>query len=115
MAWARDPNSGGVKITPACQRETIERLMAHAKKHYAGMYARLDIRFRGTFCYIDAVRKGETEPIHLCRLRHYDRDRWSVSFFAYSSGKYELTVLPSGDFFGTPEEGFDVGAGYLQG
>jgi hypothetical protein len=26
MAWARDPNSGGVKITPARQRETAERV-----------------------------------------------------------------------------------------
>ncbi len=114
MAWARDPNSGGVKITPARQRETVERLKAHAEKHYAGAYAKLIIRFRGTFCYIDAERKGDKLPIHLCRLRHYDRDRWSVSFFAYSSEKYELTILPSGDFFGTPEEGFDIGAVYLQ-
>jgi hypothetical protein len=29
--------------------------------------------------------------------------------------RYELAIFPSGDFFGTPEEGFDVGAVYLQG
>jgi hypothetical protein len=29
--------------------------------------------------------------------------------------KYEPAVFPSGDFFGTPEEEFDVGAVYLQG
>jgi hypothetical protein len=115
MAWVSDPNSGGVKITPARQRETAERLMAHAKKHYGGTYTKLIIRFRGTFCYIDAERKSEKHPVHLCRLRHYDRDRWSLGFFAYSSEKYELAMFPSGDFFGTPEEGFDVGAVYLEG
>jgi hypothetical protein len=36
MAWVRDPNSGGVKITPARQHETTERLIAYARKHYAG-------------------------------------------------------------------------------
>lgn len=89
--------------------------MAHAKKHCSGMYAKLIIRFRGAFCYIDAELKGEKLPTHLCRLRHYDRDRWSVGFFAYSSEKYELAMLPSGDFFGTPEEGLGVGAVYLPG
>jgi len=84
-------------------------------KHYAGTYTRLVLRFRGQFCYIDARMKDEASLTHLCRLRHYDRDRWSVSFFAYSSEKYELTILASGDFFGTPEEGFDIGAVYLRG
>jgi hypothetical protein len=45
--WVRDPNRGGVKITPSVERETKERLAAHAEKQYAGKYAKLVVRFRG--------------------------------------------------------------------
>jgi hypothetical protein len=38
----------------------------------------------------------------------------STSFFKYADMKYELCILPSGDFYGTPEDGFDIGAVYLE-
>ena len=31
--------------------------------------------------------------------------------FGYSNEKYDLTILPSGDFFGTPEEACAAAAG----
>jgi hypothetical protein len=133
--WVYDPHSGGVKIPPAVQERTRKRILAHAEKHYKGEYTRLDIRFRGACCYIDAytepvVEKGwppkdwpETKeqyverlrnsPIHLCRLRHFKENSWSVAFFTYSNGKYSPCAFHSGAFEGTPEEGFDVGATYL--
>jgi hypothetical protein len=44
-------------------------------------------------------------------LRYFgDEDRWAFAFFAYSSEKYELSMLPSGDFYGKPEEAFDAAA-----
>jgi hypothetical protein len=52
--------------------------------------------------------------MHLCRLRYCGRAQWSVAFFAYSSERYEPCAFESGSFFGTPEEGLDVGAVYLQ-
>jgi hypothetical protein len=52
-------------------------------------------------------------PLHLCRLRHFAEDRWSLAFFTYSNEKYTPCVFRNGSFFGTPEEGFDVGATYL--
>jgi hypothetical protein len=134
--WVRDPHSGGVKIPNALQVETEQRLLTHAAKHYAGTYARLDIRFRGQFCYIDAYQepdpkakppRGSEEtvaafrerlrniPTHLCRLRYFGQNHWSVAFYTYSHEKYEPSFLGSGNFYGTPEEGFDVGAVYLQG
>ena len=37
-------------------------------------------------------------------------------YFTYSNEKYELSVFPSGEFFGTPEEAFDTAARvYLSG
>jgi hypothetical protein len=115
--WVRDPHAGGAAISVALKRETTQRLMDYAHKHYAG--AKLDIRFRSSFCYIDAcgepAEKGRrSPPMHLCRLRHCGQGEWSVAFFAYSSERYEPCAFGSGGFYGTPEEGLDVGAVYLQ-
>jgi hypothetical protein len=135
-AWVFDPHAGGVKIPETLKEATKTRILAHAEKHYAGRYAQLDIRFKGALCYIDAFTEpdtrgspwratGETReqfvgrlrsmPTHLCRLRHFGPDRWSVAFFTYSHERYEPTFFATGNPFGTPEEGLDVGAVYLVG
>jgi hypothetical protein len=134
--WVYNPHTGGVKIPPAVQERTKKRILAHAQKNYAGKFLRLDIRFRGALCYIDAFTepakptkdllkmRGETEeqyyermrnfPLHLCRLRYFkDEEKWSLAFFTYSHEKYEPSVFDNGTFLGTPEEAFDVGAVYL--
>ena len=137
MAWVRDPHRGGIKIPSALQERVRQRVLAHAGKNYTGQYQRLEVWFRGVFCYIDAYLKpparpkpppGETPaeyakrlsetPTHLCRLRYCGPSdgpkAWSVAFFAYSREQYEPTMFQSGDFYGTPEDGLDVGAVYLQ-
>ncbi len=133
--WVFNPHAGGVKISSVVQMEVRERLQHHAANHYAGRYTRLEIRFRGAFCYMDVYREprppdkgllritGETEqdyrervggtPIHLGRLRFFGRDRWSYCFFTYSNERYGPAVFPTGEWFGTPEEAFDIGATYL--
>jgi hypothetical protein len=94
------------------------------------------VRFKGALWYIDAYTEpGSTgtpwrimretkeqyldrlrsTPTHLCRLRHFGSDRWSVAFFTYSHERYERCFLRSGEMIGTPEEGLDVGAVYLTG
>jgi hypothetical protein len=132
--WVWSPDRGGVRIPEPVQRRTEARLRRYAEEHFAGRYTRLEIRFRGQFCYIDAYIEPEepgpnwppadwpetreeylerlrTTPIHLCRLRYFgDEERWGFGFFAYSSEKYELSVFPSGEFFGLPEDAFQVSA-----
>jgi len=132
-----DPHSGGKKIPEAVRRDTIARLEKHAASNYKGRYSRLDVRFRGSLCYIDAftepdepsksflkaMRETREEylerlrgtPLHLCRLRYFAPDRWSLAFYTYSNERYEPSYFPNGTFIGTAEEGFDVGAVYLQG
>jgi hypothetical protein len=134
--WGVDPHSGGVKISDAVKRATTARIEKHAAAKYAGKYTRLDIRYRGALCYMDAYTepeapseemlrlRGQTReqaleqmramPTHLCRIRFFAVDRWSLAFFAYSSEKYEPSMYPNGEWFGTPEQAFDVGAMYLQ-
>ena len=133
--WVFDPHSGGVKIPPTEQADVRARLERHAAAKYTGRYARLDIRFRGALCYMDAYREpsppspallksnGETKeeymsrlrsyPTHLGRLRFFRHDRWSYAFYTYSNEKYEPCVFHSGEWFGTPEEALDIGASYL--
>ncbi len=128
--WMFDPDSGGVKIPEQVKADVRRRVEAYAAQHFGGRYTRLDLRFRGQFCYIDAFVEpatgagtigGETRaqrlerlretPLHLCRLRHFHRDRWTCGFYTYSHEKYELCV-PDGaeDFFCTPEQGFATAA-----
>ncbi len=135
--WVYDPHSGGVKIPPAVQERTRKRILAYAGKHYAGKYTRIDVRFRGQLCYIDAYREpfvprrfdaklyGESReeriarlrniPTHLGRLRYFgDENRWSLAFYTYSHEKYEPSFFNNGKDHGTPEEGFETCAVYLQ-
>lgn len=123
-------------IPPAVREQTERRIQAHAEKHYKGKYLRLEIRFRGALCYIDAYQEPDVPPgwppkswkisrkefleqqrntpIHLCRLRYFVEDRWSLAFFTYSNEQYTPAVFATGSFFGTPEEAFDIGATYLK-
>ena len=133
----RSPHAGGSRIPAALQSATRERILNHAAAHYAGRYSRIDVRFRGAFCYIDAYcepeppTKGllkvvaETEeqyyrrlratPVHLCRLRYFGSlQAWSVAFYTYSHERYEASFFADGGMYGTPEAAFDIGAVYLQ-
>ena len=132
--WVFDPDSGGVKIPETVKHRTQERIRRYAEAHFAGRYTRLDIRFRGQFCYIDAYKEPEpfgpgwpppdwpesreeylerlrNTPTHLCRLRYFgNEERWGFAFFSYGSDRYKLSVFPTGEFFGPPEEAFGISA-----
>jgi hypothetical protein len=132
--WIFDPNSGGIKIKESVKSRTQKRIIRYAESNLAGHYTRLDIRFRNQFCYVDAYKEPElpnndwpppdfpetreeylqrirNTPYHLFRLRYFgDDDRWGLAFYSYAHEKYELSVFPSGDFFGTPEEAFQTAA-----
>jgi hypothetical protein len=134
--WVFDPGSGGVKIPKAVKVHTEQRLREYAAEHLAGRFTRLEIRFKGQFCYIDAytepavpenwpppnypetreqvIERVRNTPTHLCRLRYFGADdRWGFAFYTYSSDKYELSVFPSGEFFGKPEEALAASSLYL--
>jgi hypothetical protein len=134
-SWAFNPHSGGITISPTLKRDIAERLEKHAASNYKGLYFRIDIRFRGVLCYIDAYKEPKppdkklleinhesmeayTErmrnfPIHIGRIRHFGDDRWSYAFYTYSNERYEPATFLNGEWFGTPEEAFDIGARYL--
>ena len=130
--WVFDPDSGGKKITEAVKSRTEARIRRFAEANFAGRYTRLEVRFRGQFCYIDAytepapltpdwpppdwpetreeyLERLRDTPTHLCRLRYFgDEEGWGFAFYTYSGERYELSIFPSGEFFGPPEEAFRV-------
>jgi hypothetical protein len=132
--WVFAPDSGGKRISEPVKLRTEQRIRRYAEEHFIGRYSRLDIRFRGQFCYIDAYTEPEppgldwpppdwpesreemierlrNTPTHLCRLRYFgDEERWGFAFYTYSGERYELSVFPSGEFLGPPEEAFRVSA-----
>jgi hypothetical protein len=116
------------------QDRTRDRIVRYARHHHAGKFSRIDVRFRGAFCYIDAytdpgempgkpppgvpfqqwVEHLRNTPRHLCRIRYFgDPDRWSFAFYTYAHEKYEPSFLLSGKFQGTPEEAFETCAPFL--
>ena len=129
------PDSGGKKIPEVVQRRTEERIRHYAEAHFSGHYTRLEIRFRGQFCYVDAytepahmsagwppadspesreayLERLRNTPTHLCRLRYFgDENKWGFAFYTYSNERYELSMLPSGEFLGTAEDAFAASAG----
>ena len=134
--WVYSPHSGGCKVPQHKQQVVRERILKYAKAKYAGKYNCIEVRFRGKYCYVDAyiepyvpryarspcpgesraeyIERLRNSPIHLCRLLYRgDDDAWSVAFYTYSHEKYEPSVFPDGQWTGTPEDAFDVGAMYL--
>lgn len=135
--WGFNPDSGGIKIPASVKNDIEGRINNIAEKHFKGKYTRLDIRFKGQFCYIDAFQEPEVSedwppkdwhetreeyierlrktPTHLCRLRYFGNDGWGFAFYTYSNEKYELSVFPNGEFLGKPEDAFMASAVYLNG
>lgn len=65
--WTRSPHAGGSPIPPSLQQEVRLRILAYASKNYAGRFSRIDVRFRGRFCYLDAYREPDRPPKALLR------------------------------------------------
>ena len=134
--WQFNPDSGGITIPEQKRREVNRRLEEYAAENYAGRYTRLDVRFRGKFCYVDAytepfmpegwppddwpetreqmVERLRGTPLHLCRLRYFGGDEWGFAFYTYSNEKYTFSFFPDGRATGTPEDAFEASAVYLE-
>ena len=133
--WVYSPHTGGKNIPPAVRANTERRILDYADKHYKGKFTRIDVRFRGALCYIDAytepdvplcspLPRGETcdqwldrlrnTPLHLCRIRYFgNEDRWSFAWYTYAHEKYQPSFLINGEEHGTPEEAFATVAHFL--
>ena len=116
MPWYYNPHTGGKKVPPHLQERIRARITKHAAKQYAGRFDRIDVRFRGALCYVDAYTGGNDFPTHLVRLRFFgNEERWTLAFYTYSHETYEPTFFADGNDHGTPEAALDIGSVYLSG
>lgn len=96
--WQFNPDSGGRPVPEIVRATTRAAVLDHANCHFAGRYREIDVRFRSQFCYVDAHLEpsappaGPTPPepdradvMELCRLRFFDRDRWSLALYSYAT------------------------------
>ncbi len=51
--WVFTPQSGGRKASPLAQDRIRHRIEVYVETNYAGKYNRIDVHFRGQFCYVD--------------------------------------------------------------
>lgn len=114
--WVFDPHSGGVKIGPHRKAAIEDRINRYADQNLKAKWDMIEVRFRGALCYVTALRTesgGEEFPFPLCRLRHFDMERWSISLFTWGNEKYEPCILPNGEWFGTIEDCLEIGTTFL--
>jgi hypothetical protein len=114
--WVFDPHSGGIKISPNRKVEVEKRIHSYVDQNLKDKCDRIEVRFRGALCYVVAYRNeidGREFRFPLCRLRHFELERWSISLFTWSHEKYEPCIFPSGEWFGTIDECLELGATFL--
>ena len=81
-------------------------LNSHARTHWPTL-ARVDVRWRSNFAYIDGRRTDGT-ILKLCRLRYGgSAHHWGFAIYRASHDDYEDSYLPTGSFTGSAEEALD--------
>jgi hypothetical protein len=104
-----------MKVPDSAKASLASRLSRHAREHHPALTA-VKVRFRADFAYVDGVAKDGTS-LPLCRLRYGgSAATWGFAVYLASRDGYEDSVLPSGNFVGSPEEALDCACGlYLSG
>lgn len=85
------------------------RIIAHVQRGWPYLDAPV-VRFRGRFCYVDAVLRGSGQPMPILRLRYQGSvDQRVIGIYLATDEGYTESELPTsfGPVAGTPEEGVD--------
>jgi hypothetical protein len=102
---------GAMASPPASTKSSLtQRVAARARERWPAL-RRTDVRFRGTFAYIDGhLPDGTIAP--LCRLRYGgSANRWGFAIHRASHDDYQDSILPSGYTADSPEEALDCACG----
>ena len=57
--WVYNPHAGGRAVPEMLRRELAARLEARARACFGERFSRLEVRFRGPFCYLDLYEEPE--------------------------------------------------------
>jgi hypothetical protein len=105
-------------IDQATRTAVTARITAHVTRGWPHLETPI-MRFRGQFCYVDAVPRRSRinavlrrspQPSPILRLRYQGSiDRWDIGIYLASDQRYTESELPTsfGPRTGTPEEGID--------
>jgi len=96
---------------PASTKTSLaQRLRAHARTRWPQL-ATVEVRFRSQFAYVSGhLPDGQTLP--LCRLRYGgSASTWGFAIYRASHDDYQDSILPAGQFAGTPEKALDCACG----
>jgi len=105
-------------IDQATRTAVTARIIAHVTHGWPHLDTPI-VRFRGQFCYVDAVARRSRidavlrrhpQPSPILRLRYQGSiDRWNIGIYLASDERYTENELPTsfGPRTGTPEEGID--------
>jgi hypothetical protein len=96
-------------IDQATRTAVTARITIHVTRGWPRLRTPL-VRFRGQFCYVDAVLPGHREPTPILRLRYQGSiEQWNIGIYLTSDERYTEDELPTsfGPRTGTPEEGID--------
>lgn len=105
-------------IDQATRTAVTARIIAHVTHGWPHLATPI-VRFRGRFCYVDAVARRSridavlrrsAQPSPILRLRYQGSiDRWDIGIYLASDERYTENELPTslGPRTGTPEEGID--------
>ncbi len=103
-------------MTEARKVAVSDRINAYAARKLRDQCDQVIVRFRGALCYVDADQKqpdGRVFRFPLCRLRHFDEDRWSIALYTFSHERYEPCILPSGEWIAPLEDCLDLGTTFM--
>lgn len=110
--YPQNSEEDDLKISPVKYANIIKKANAFAASRSWSSKYKLQLRFKGQFCYVDCIEKDGTVSA-LGRLRHLESGRWSVAFFTYSNDRYTPCRLPNGKDSGSLEEVLTVCEAYL--
>jgi hypothetical protein len=100
---------------PASTKTSLgQRLRERARTRWPQLTS-VDVRFRGQFAYVTG-RLPDDETLPLCRLRYGgSASSWGFAVYRASHDDYQDSILPSGQFAGTPEQALDCACGLYLG
>jgi len=98
--WVYDPHSGGVKISIKLQTELLGVVKDYSRGRTWHPSHELVLRFKMQFCYVSTIEIGEDRQSPLCRLRHFNKNRFSLALFTYSNERYEICYFSDGSATG---------------
>ena len=100
---------------PASTKTSLgQKLRARARERWPQLTS-VDVRFRGKFAYVSG-QLPDGQDLPLCRLRYAGyASLWGFAIYRASHDDYQDSILPSGQFAGTPEEALDCACGLYLG